>query len=329
MAERYRASSEDPEIDETNNSFARAELAPTVRLSEFFFIDGVFVFEPFDQAGEVNAGDDIWFDREGALVEELKLNFEYGPYAVWAGKFNPGFGRAWDFGRGIWTEDFAEDYEITEKLGVGAAYTCETANFGTHTVSATTFFTDTSVLSEGIITDRDDVDLEDGGAGNTEDFSSFTLSLDGDNLGGVENLGYHLGLRHLGEQEEEAGPDTMDESGFAASINYAAPVSDTVGIDILAEYAGIRDFEGVDGSDRDYYSASLITTFNEKWNLTLGGTVRDIDEAGEDSSDHLLQISGGYDFGNGLTAEAGYRTTDEADVDTDIAGFLVRYQTNF
>jgi hypothetical protein len=325
----YRAKSDDQDIDETNNSFVRAELAPTLRFNENWFVDGVFVFEPFDQVGEVNAGDDIWFDREGAFIEEIKLNYENGPYAAWAGKFNPGFGRAWDFGRGIWTEDFAEDYEITEKLGVGGSYTFETPSFGEHTVSATTFFADTTILSRGIITSRNDVDLEDGGASNTEDFSSFTISLDGENLAGIENLGYHLGYRSLGEQDKNRDDTTSRESGVSVSVNYAAPVNDNLGFDILAEYAGISNFEGVKDADRDYYSASLITTFYQNWNVTVGGTIRNIDDGTTDIDDHLLQLSAGYDFQNGFTAEAGWRNSRESEIDTDMAGFLLRYQTSF
>lgn len=69
----YRSDSDDATVDETNNSFVRAELAPKVSLGDYFFVDGVFVFEPFDQAAALNENDDIWFDREGIFVEEIKL----------------------------------------------------------------------------------------------------------------------------------------------------------------------------------------------------------------------------------------------------------------
>lgn len=36
-----------------------------------------------------------------------------------------------------------------------------------------------------------------------------------------------------------------------------------------------------------------------------------------------------YDFENGLTAEAGWRSSEEANVDTDILGFLMRYNREF
>ncbi len=325
----YRASSDDQDIDDTNNSFFRAELAPTIRLDENWFVDGVLVFEPFDQVSEVNAGDDIWFDRNGAFFEELKLNYAAGAFAAWAGKFNPAFGAAWDFGRGIWSEDFAEDYEITERIGVGAAYEFGSETVGAHTLSASTFFTDTSILSEGWITDRDDVSLDDGGAGNTNSLKSFAVSLSGEALAGIENLGYMLSARYLAEQDKNRDATTSSERGAAATLTYAVPVNDNLGFDFFAEGAFLRDFEGAKGVDADYYSASAVATFYTNWNLTVGGTRRHIDDNGLDRDDDLLQISGGYDFGNGLTAEAGYRYSEEDGINTDIGGFLLRYQTGF
>lgn len=323
--------SDNVDIDDTNHSFLRAELAPTVHLSDGWFIDGVLVFEPFDQAESKNIGDDIWFESNGLYAEEVKLNYAQGAYAAWAGKFDPSFGTAWDYGRGIWSEDFAEDYEIAEKLGAGVSYTFETANAGNHTLSATSFFADTSFLSSSTITRRPQARLSDGGASNTEDFGSYTVSLDGENVLGVEALSYHLAYRSLGEQDEGQSAATDDESGVAAALNYAFPVSDTVQVDVLGEVVTLSDFNGVRDADVNYYSASSIFTLYEDWNITAGYTKRDTqnDGSGAEFDDHLLQLTGGYDFGNGLTAEGGWRNTDEQAVDTDIVGFLVRYTKEF
>lgn len=59
--------------------------------------------------------------------------------------------------------------------------------------------------------------------------------------------------------------------------------------------------------------------------------VREIDATGSanDYDDTLLQLSGGYNFYNGLTAEAGWKSTDESDQETDILGFLFRYTKEF
>lgn len=332
------AYSSDDRNNEKNNSFLRTELAPTLRLSEQIFIDGVFVFEQFDQALERNPGhgDHIFFEREGAFAEELKLNFASGPYAVWAGKFNPAFGLAWDFGRGIWSEDFAEDYEITEKLGLGAAYTWETEMAGNYTLSATTFFNDTTFLSGSIITARDQTDKRDGGAGNTEDFSSYTAALDAENIAGIENLTARAGFRHLGQGDADIGEAGDDETGFVIGAGYILPLNESTELDLMAEYASVSNFGGVPDAgtgnfhDQDYTYLSAILRHGA-WNTAIGYTQRDIDQGAgfNDLDDDLLQISAGYTFDFGLSAEIGYRQTEESGIDTNTAGFLFRYQRSF
>ncbi len=327
----FRSNSDDTAIDNTNRAFARSELAPKIAFTENFYVDGVLVFEPFAQEGADNSGDDIWFDRHGLFAEELKFNFEKDNYAVWAGKFNPGFGTAWDYGRGIWSEDFAEGYEITQKIGLGGSYTYENEKLGNHTLSATSFFADTTALSKGTISGLDKAKLADGGAGNTEDLSSFTVSVDGEKLVGVENLSYHLGYRFLAEQDANRDATTDDESGFAAAVNYAIDVNPDLGFDVLLEYAGIDNNGGTKDSNYDYYTASVITKIRQNWNVTTSYTKREIDATGSanDFDDYLFQLSGGYDFKNGLTADVGYRKTDESNQEADILGFMLRYSKEF
>ncbi|MGH1399410.1 MAG: hypothetical protein ACRBCT_09370 [Alphaproteobacteria bacterium] len=319
----YTADSDDATTDEYNNLFFRTEVAPTVRINENFFIDGVAVFEPIQDR---DPSDDNFFDNEGAFVEELKLNYENGNWAAWAGKFNPGFGIAWDFGRGIWSEDFAEDYEITEKIGVGAGYTFDTNGFGAHTLAAHTFFADTTFLSRSVVTSRGETDKSDGGVSNTEDFSSFVVSLEGEDLAGVENLYYKLAYRNQSEGDADVGTD--NETGVAVTLGHVVPVSDRVSLDGLVEYVDINNFEG-GSADNTYFTASLVTTIDDAWNVTAGYTARDIDDAGADADDYLFQLSGGYDFGQGTTAELGWRSSEEAGSDTDIVGGLIRHVFEF
>ena len=307
----YTTHSDDPDTDEHNNMFFRTEVAPVVHLNENFFIDGVAVFENIQDR---EPDEDNWFDNEGAFIEEIKLNYENGPWAAWAGKFNPGFGIAWDYGRGIWGEDFAEDYEITEKIGVGGSYTFENDQIGSHTLALNTFFADTTFLSGSTITKRDTLDKDDGGVSNTEDFSSYVASLNGEDVAGVKDLYYKLGFRHQAEGDADVGTD--DENGYEVTLGHKFAVTDRVSADALVEYANISHFEtGPD--DAEYITASLITKLDDRWNVTLGYTARNFDVAGgDDVNDHLFQVSGGYDFGQGTTAEIGYRNTEEDGVDT-------------
>tara|TARA_R110001592_G_scaffold32162_1_gene112740 strand:+ start:8557 stop:9645 length:1089 start_codon:yes stop_codon:yes gene_type:complete len=318
----YTANSDDPATDGYNNIFFRTEVAPTLRFNEHFFIDGVAVLENIQDRDLFESN---FFDNEGIFIEEIKVNYENGPLSVFAGKFNPGFGAAWDF-RGIWGEDFAEDYEITEKIGVGANYTFGNDTIGEHTVTANTFFADTTFLSGSLITNRNTLNKNDGGVSNTEDFSSFVVSLQGEDLAGVENLYYKLGYRNQDEGDVSAGGDR--ETGYAVTLGHNFAVNDHVGMDALVEYVDIDNFEaGTD--DKQYLTTSLITTIDNQWNVTASYTARNTDSPSGDSDDHLFQLSGGYDFGQGTTAELGWRNSEEAGVDTDIVGALIRHTFEF
>lgn len=320
----YAADSDDQDVDGYNQLFLRSEVAPVLHFNEHFYLDGVAVLEPVQ---DFDAADDSFFEEEGVFIEEIKLNFEHGPWGLFAGKFNPGFGIAWDYGRGIWGEDFAEDYEITEKIGAGASYTLETPNFGAHTFTASSFFADTTFLSESIGTSRGTTTKSDGGVSNTEDFSSYVFSLEGENLAGVENLYYKLGYRHQAEGDADTGGN--DENGYVMTLGHVFDVTERVNADLLLEYADIHSFEAGNDDNR-YATASLITTFDEKWNVTIAYTDRDTNvNGGGDIDDHLLQISGGYDFGQGTTFEVGWKNTQEDSTDTDIIGALVRHSFEF
>ncbi len=327
MQNEYSYNSDNPQ-NERNRLFNHTEFVPRVDFGKGFSADGVFVFEPQDQEQTLNEGNDIWFDRHGAFIEQIRLNYENGPYNVWAGKFNPDFGKAWDWGRGIWSEDFAEDYEITEKWGAGAGYHFETARGDTYNINGTSFFADTTALGESVITKRDRLRLEDGGASNTKNPSSFTLSFEGQNPVGNASFGYHAGYRFLAEQGKNQSVDTDDESGFVLGLTSTIPVAEQVVLDVLLEYTDLSNFEGVKNADRQYSSASVIIKIMDNWNATVGYTQREIDDPVNaiDATDDLFQLSGGYDFQNGTTLEVGYRYSEESGFENNMVGFLLRYQ---
>lgn len=320
----FRANSEDSAIDGTNNSFARAEIAPEIQYGHFS-LDSLLTFEPMDQAATKNVGNDVFFDHEGAFVENLYLEYENGAFEAKVGKFNPDFGIAWDYGRGIWGEDFAEDYEVSEKIGAGIEYEFGNDKYGEHEVSLNTFFNDTSFLSGSAITARDETNLNTGGAGNTEDFSSFVGQVEGEDVAGIKSLGYRVAYRYLAEQDKNRSATTDSENGVLLGANYIFNASDDIAFDTLLEYTQINNFAGVAFDNRDYYYASVVTHLYDNWNVTAGYTVRDM-EGTTDSTDTLFNLTGGYAFDNGLSVDAGYRGSDEAQQETHIIGFLLRYR---
>ena len=164
---------------------------------------------------------------------------------------------------------------------------------------------------------------EDSSAVNTEDFSSYTIALDGEGLGGIAGLNYHLAHRFQEHGDADVGAD--DESGYAVTINYSQALTRRIAVNLLQERAVINNFDGA-ADDYTYNSGSLITRIDDKWNITLGYTERVIDVEGLGQiNDYLFQVSGGYDFGNGLTLDAGWRFVEENRHDHHTFGVLARY----
>src|SRR5262249_1429560 len=151
-----------------------------------------------------------------------------------------------------------EDYEVTEKIGGGGSYAFETKDAGTHTLHVAAFYADNTFLSNSIITSRDHNSVSDGGTSNNGKPTSYTISLDGEDAGGIEGLTYMIGFRHLAEQAH--GDDTTDDdNGINLNLGYVTDLNDEVSVDLMGEYAGFSDFDGVKHDDRNYYSASAIT----------------------------------------------------------------------
>lgn len=280
-----------------------------------------------EQVQDTDPGEDTYFDNEGMYVEQLMLSYTDDHYSLYAGKFEPGFGTAWDLAPGVYSADFAEDYELAERIGLGGSYSVGEDETGEYTLSAAAFFADTTFLSDSTITRRGNLDEDDGGVSNTEDLSSYVVSLDGENIFGIGGLNVNFGYRNQSEGDADVGLDR--EAGYVAGANYTFPVNENVEATLLAEWAGIRNLDGGD-DDVNYLTTSLGLTVFDNWNFAASYTGRDTNVAGgADIDDSLYQFSAGYAFENGVTIDAGYSNREESDVETSIAGVLVGYTYEF
>lgn len=313
----YGFDSDDP-ANEINNTFAVIEPEISFQFSENFSIIAGLVFENVnDPVG------DRFFEDQGLFIEQLFAQYSGDNFTVIAGKFNPVFGVAWDRAPGIYGVDFAEDYEITERIGFGADYTFGSETSGEHTVSASTFFADTSFLAQTFINSRGQPRIGDGGPSNTEDFSSFAVSLDSESVPALGGLGYTLGFSHQGEGRG----NTDDQLGLAAGVFGSFDVADDLAFEPIVEYV-ILENAGATVADTDYLTVGGAL-LHGPWNVSLSYTSRNTDPntaGAADIEDHLFQATTGYEFANGLTADFGYRFAEEGRVSTHILGLLFTYE---
>lgn len=238
--------------------------------------------------------DDRYFEDVGLFVRSAFADYDFGDTVLTFGKFTPSFAVASFVTPGIFGNNYNKDYELIERIGFGLAYTHDAGSAGTYAFSGSTFFKDTSVLSDSLGSSRGRADITDGGAGNTESLESFAVSLNATSIAALPGYTFQLGLLH-----QAAGQgDVDDEQGAALAVTKDIPLLNDRSVLLIGEVAGFDNFEGTADSI-EYYNAG-ISYITGPWNLVLSGTyrVRDLGFGG-DLDDYSVQIHATYDFGNG------------------------------
>jgi hypothetical protein len=330
--------SEDP-ANERNDLYATVEPTIVLHLLAGLTLTAAGTLEP---VRDPDPGDDRAFQDHGLYLSDLIVEFERPIHemngtsfalAVYGGKFTPGFGMAWDAAPGVFGADFAEDYELSERIGMGARLTAGSATAGTHALSINTYFVDT-FLDSSTLASRGTVELADGGVGNTEDLSSFTVTLDGAGIPALPGFAYHLGFVHqaAADRPDLAGMVGVDaERGLAAGLQqtFAAGPDGAFEITPLLEIVHFTDADGTPGQDRTYLTAGIGGAW-KNWNAGAVYTNRTTTMSGApDADDNLFAFSVGYAFEFGLAVDLGYKIAEEADVTSHTLGGVAGYVLEF
>jgi hypothetical protein len=319
-----------------NNTFGEIESDLYANFGKYFSINSHLTLEQVRSVDKNSL-----FRGEGAYVEQLYGTINLDPVRVYGGKIHPHFGRAWDINPGLYGTDFAEDYELVEKNGVGVSLDFNA--FGRHTLYAETFFQDTSFLSNSVlsrpkITDPDvirpkSLNVSDGGVSNTGRLDNFAFALEGTKLGNIDGLGYALGYAR--QQGSEAGGE-LDERSYVASINYEIPLGSRMTLTPLFEYVRQLHRQGTD-QNAHYFTVGASLALPKGWEINAYGTLRDLSGSATlpNSTDHLLGASVLYDlsatlladlarrapWARGFTIEVGYKHELVQSQDLNTVGF--------
>ncbi len=299
--------------NELNDFYLNGELALAVALTSMFSVNAGLTFEP---VRDPRPGRDRFFGDQGLHVDTLNAQVDFGNASIVAGKFGPGFGTAWDNTPGIYGTDFAEDYELAEMIGFGGSYTVLNTPAGTVVLGANIFFTDTTFLSDSLFTSRGRTRRRDGGAANTGRFDNVSVSLDGSDIPGLHGFVWHLAYRHL-------SPGTGNpaaEDGFVAGLAREMDLGNDVTLGLTGEVAYLANAGA--SADDSLYLTSGMSLGHGPWHAELAGTLRRMDQAaGGAANDYLLQVSGGYEFENGIDLSLGYAHTREGATNGHEIGF--------
>ena len=269
-------------------------------------------------------GDDRYFEDHGAFVETLGLAFETDHFTLFGGKFDPTFGIAWDIAPGIYGDELPGDYELEERIGIGGSMTFAADSMGEHSLTAQTFFVDTSVLSDSIGANRGRTRRADGGVSNTESLESFSVTLDGELPGISEDLKYQLGF----ERQARGRDDPENEWGVAAALYGDFDLPSDFRLEPLIEWVRLEDREGQPNTT-DYLTVGTAL-FAGPWNLALSYTGRFTDPKDESAfTDHAIQVSGGYEFDFGFAVDLGYAYIEEDNLGSHVIGLLLVYEFEY
>lgn len=286
--------------------------------------------EEDEHEGEEDSGD-RFFEDHPLLIEQLTLNYDNDKFSAYVGKFNPIVGFDYHNFPGIYGYQTVEGYIIRERIGLGIALKHNAGDYGKHRLDISTFFADTTVLSNSILYKRGRTSKEDGGLSNTEDFSSFAISLGGSDFYSlsnniVEGLSYRIGYA-----KQAAGIDNEDdETRYSVSLGYKHRITQDLSAKFLAEYVDINHFGGEASHDRTYSTTALRLNY-QQWNLGTSYNYidNDAEEEDENHDGDVFQISVGYLFGNGIGLDLGYQRSDEENEVTERIGAMISYSYQF
>ncbi|WP_373087233.1 hypothetical protein [Sneathiella sp.] len=307
--------SDDPDA-EINDLYPTIVLGTAFTFSKKFSVNLEATLEPVEDATSDRAFEDL-----GGYLNIITANYDSDNFGVYAGKFTPNFGIAWDAAPGIYGVDLNEDYEFSEMIGFGGYVGFHAG--GEQTISASTFFQDTTFLSNSIGTQRGPLNVSDGGPTNTDSLSSYALALDG-GIDGLAGFLYHAGFTSLASGED----GNSRQYGYVASAEYAFTVNEDITIAPIVEYAYFENAGGIDDDTAAYLTAGAALNY-QKWVLSSTYQQRNTETGGVDTDDYVVDVTVGYLFDMGLGVAAAWRVAEEDNVDSRGLGLLVSYAIDF
>ena len=278
--------------------------------------------EPVDGGSTRPRGSRL-LENSGLQVQKLYLEWSNDAWSVHAGKFDPAFGIAWDSASGLYGDDFAGDYEITEQIGAGVRVPLAGEGEGAVSLSIDAFMVDRSGLASCMVTRCVRPRRLDGGAGNTSWPQSFSVTLGAGALPALGGLGVRAGL--LRRAGGDGGSD--DELGIALALTRAFALDGGGAVEWTFEGARLNHFEA--GTDDVVFLTAGLAWKRNRWNVAIAGAMRHYGtKQVEDSRGTLLQLSAEYAFDSGFSVKTGWRG-GRGDVADRTIGAVIAYGVEF
>ncbi|MDQ7020197.1 MAG: hypothetical protein Q9M33_13675 [Robiginitomaculum sp.] len=299
-----------------------SELALGLRLGNGFSLESTLVYEPVR-----GTADSQYLAAQGLYAETLMVQYTSENFTLFAGKIDPVFGLAWDLAPGLYGTEFAEEYQLTERVGFGADVNLGGVlganHYGEHILSASLYRSDTSFLSDSLFTRRGHVHHDDGGAANTQGLSSFTIALDGMDMPGLPGFAYHLAIRSQGA---DVG-NSRREKGVVGGITYDHELADGYEMAFIAEASHIWHADGKLHHEVTISTLGASLSKND-WSVSADYSARTVNTRAtlpSSPDSHQIQFSIGHTLAHNLACEAGWKRTSQSGINTNTFGLLLSF----
>jgi hypothetical protein len=300
--------------------------AAIARLSPRWTLSGLAEFRSFG-----NDPADRAFESLDGQLRNLFLSYDAGPVSYFAGKFEVGYGEAWQTMDGIYS-GFSGDYSYPGSLGLGARWTLQPAGSATHTFTSILFKRDNTTLGQSWFNDYpSQPNLQDGGPGNTSGLQSGGISYEISDIPGLAGLRAGGTVARLGAGQG----DQRGENGLELHVNFETPLAEGVGLRLFAEAVHLRGFMGRQAAATDMIAAASVSAGRFLYTVAVAQRRVDAlegslaDQGFVDSRDWGLAGTVAYQTDFGLIVQAGILRQQEQGVAFNQALLRFIYQTGF
>lgn len=107
-------------------------------------------------------GNNRYFEDTPLFVRSLTVNYDRKSFGLYAGKFDPVISLDQHAMPGIYGYQIVDEYTVREKIGFGGYGQLNAGDYGKHRLDVSTFFSDTTFLSNSVLHERGQTKEEDG-----------------------------------------------------------------------------------------------------------------------------------------------------------------------
>jgi hypothetical protein len=241
----------------------------------------LFVLDGEDNAFRYYDGD---YPHEGLYIKMAKMRYQTDSFSIFGGRYEPGyeiFGYA-----PIFFGNYTTNLNLYGQVSAGVSFTWSKPGIGKHSLTGHRFYLDTSRLSGELINDRGRSEPDEYGAGATDDFDNYLVTLNGSPIESISGFRYTLGS---GKQVGES-LGLLDEDIRFASLVGVIQLASEAELEFSVDFLSLKNDAGL---NEDNESITLGFGYSD-WPTYLGLAYSkrfiELKDTGEETTDRIVEL---------------------------------------